>query len=575
MLEILIASPLLVASEAAPALPHRSVQDAPAFARDSGGELLPEEAAYDVRHYALHLTVLPDEKRIVGQLTMRADLVAPTAAIVMDLDPELRVTGVHVAGSQEAGSQEAGAQRDGAEVEVRREQDRLFIPVEGVEVGAEFSVRIDYDGAPREADNPPWSGGFTWAETATGEPWIATSCQGEGADLWWPCKDHPSDEADGMQLNIKVPAGLTVATNGRLGGVTTSEAGTFHVHHWSVSTPINNYGVALAIAPFETLHTVYENPYGDTFPFTFWVLPEAKEKAERVFAEFQEHMRVMEELCGPYPFRGDKYGIAHVPFLGMEHQTIIAYGNRFGNDPWYRLPYDALHQHELAHEWWGNLVTARDWSDFWIHEGIGTYMQALHLERTEGPDVMRRKMQLDRGMLSNRGAVAPRSSKSTKWMYFAGRGSTSPGGDIYYKGSWVCHTLRWLLTDDVFFQVLRRWAYPDPGSERTTDGSACRFETTDGLLAIAERVSEQELAWFFEVYLRRPTLPRLDHAVEDGVLTLRWQLEGDLPFPMPVEVQVGDELVRVETDDDGVGTLAVGDAEVAIDPNGWLLRARR
>jgi aminopeptidase N len=332
-------------------------------------------------------------------------------------------------------------------------------------------------------------------------------------------------------------------------------------------------GVALAIGPYVTITTDYENPYGDTFPFTFWVLPEAKEQAEKVFAEFQEHMRILEELCGPYPFRGDKYGIAHVPFLGMEHQSIIAYGNRFGNDPWYRLPYDALHQHELAHEWWGNLVTARDWNDFWIHEGIGTYMQALHLERTSGVENMRAKMRFDRRTLANRGAVAPRGARTTKWMYFGDRSSTSPGGDIYNKGSWVCHTLRWLLTDDVFFTVLRRWAYPDPELEKTTDGSACRSATTDELLGIAEEVSERELGWFFQVYLRQPALPRLDHEVVDGVLRLNWRLEGDVPFPMPVEVLVGAELVRVETDDDGAGTLEVGDEPIEIDPNGWLLKA--
>jgi len=551
------AHPSALAPATAP--PTAPQENRAAFQRDSGGELLPEEAAYDVRHYALELAVIPDEKRIEGRLTMRADLVATTDAIVMDLDPALAVRAVLV---------------DDARVELRRERDRLFVPVAGLEAGAAFSVRIDYGGVPHEATMPPWQGGFTWAETVDGKPWIGTSCQGEGADLWWPCKDHPSDEADGMTLDITVPTGLVVAANGRQGPVVASEAGALSTYTWTVSTPINNYGVALAIGPYETLHTEYENPYGDTFGFTFWVLPEAKEKAEAVFEEFQEHMRVMEELCGPYPFRADKYGIAHVPFLGMEHQTIIAYGNRFGNDPWYRLPYDALHQHELAHEWWGNLVTAKDWSDFWIHEGIGTYMQALHLERTEGAEVMRRKMRLDRGTLANRGAVAPRGAKSTKWMYFSGRGSASPGGDIYNKGSWICHTLRWLLTDEVFFRVLRRWAYPTPELERTTDGSACRFETTDGMQAIAERVSETELGWFFEAYLRRAALPRLDHEVNDGVLELRWQLEGDLPFPMPVEVQVGEELVRVETDDDGVGRLEVGDAEVKIDPNGWLLKAR-
>lgn len=524
---------------------------------NSGGELLPEEACYDVQHYTLRLAVDPDERSIAGRLRMDALLVGESDRIVVDLDTALDV-------------REAQFIREGqsaSPASVQRTGDRISIALPELELGAEFSLELAYGGQPRIAPNPPWRGGFTWTKTRSGSPWVATSCQGEGADLWWPCKDHPSDEALGMDLFISVPDPLVVASNGRLESVEPSDREGWSTHHWRVTTPINNYGVALNIAPYETITGEFESVAGDTFDFTYWVLPENVEKGEAIFDEFQEHMRFFEEFCGPYPFRGDKYGVVETPHLGMEHQSIIAYGNRYRGDA--NFEYDWLHHHELAHEWWANLVTARDWKDFWIHEGIGTYMQPLYLEWKFGTDAYFRKMRLDRRRVSNRGAVAPRGNKPTDWMYFAKTGSESPGDDIYFKGSWVCHALRWLLEDETFFKVLRRWAYPDPELEAATDGSACRLTDTTELVEIAESVSEQTLDWFFDTYLRQAKLPVLQTEVTDGLLELRWEsaIPGD--FPMPVPVQVGDKVVRVDCPG-GVGSLEVGDEEFEIDPLGWL-----
>jgi aminopeptidase N len=540
----------------------------------SGGVLLPEQACYDVGHYDLILRVDPAQRSIEGRLAMRADLVAQSRELLMHLDPALAVQRVliRVQGGAEA-----------RPVDAIREGGRLRVPLEGVEPGEALEVLVDYAGQPQEARNPPWDGGFTWAATETGQPWIATSCQGEGADLWWPCKDHPSDEPATFDLHISVPKPLVVATNGRLmsvedGGFSredgrpTSEDG-WWTHHWHVSTPINNYGVALAIAPYVTVGTTVESVAGDSFEYTFWVLPEHREQAEAVLPEFVRELKGLEELCGPYPWRADKAGVAETPFLGMEHQSIIAYGAEFRGDRDLGYDYDWLYHHELSHEWWGNLVSARDWKDFWIHEGIGTYMQALYLERRFGPEAYHRKMRFDLKRVMNRGSVAPRDARTTQEMYFASNHPDAPDGDVYMKGSWICHTLRWLLGDEAFFDVLRRWAYPDPALEATTDGSACRFSDTDELLAIAEEVSGVELGWFFELYLRQPHLPRLEVTREGDALELAWETPDDLPFPMPVEVQVGEQRVRVPMAD-GRGRIEVGEATWAVDPDWWLLMVR-
>ena len=275
---------------------------------------------------------------------------------------------------------------------------------------------------------------------------------------------------------------------------------------------------------------------GDEYPVIFWALPENEEKARAFMDEIVEHLAFFEEFCGPYPFRGDKYGVVETPHLGMEHQSIIAYGNRYKGDP--NFDYDWLHHHELAHEWWANLVTCSDWADFWIHEaGIGTYMQPLYLERKFGREAYDKKMRLDLLRVLNRGPVAPGGPRTTDSIYFSQEGDDAPGIDIYMKGSWICHSLRWLLGDETFFQVLRRWAYPDPALEKTTDGSAVRFSDTDEIQAIAERVSEVELGWFFQAYLRTAALPELVHSTKDGVLTMEWRAPGGGAFPMPVEVE--------------------------------------
>jgi aminopeptidase N len=179
-------------------------------------------------------------------------------------------------------------------------------------------------------------------------------------------------------------------------------------------------------------------------------------------------------------------------------------------------------------------------------------------------------MAAQRGRISNRAAVAPREPRSTADMYFGDR-PDSPGGDIYAKGGWILHTLRWLLGDERFFAALKRMAYPDPALAAESDGRACRFATTDEIQEIAEEAAGQDLDWFFEVYLRQPVLPRLATRVADGNLLLEWKASGAAEFPMPVEVRLGKELVRVECPR-GRGTVALGREEHAVDPRGWLLR---
>jgi aminopeptidase N len=512
----------------------------------SGGPLRPDQACFDVLHYRLELAVDPAGKSIDGTLTMRAKWLASSPELALDLDPALAVR---------------AAALDGDAVPHRREDGRIVLePKTALAIGTELTVAIAYGGTPREAKNPPWSGGFTWKQTQDGKPWIATSCQGEGADLWWPCKDHPSDKPAGFDLLCTVPAGLVVASNGvRVGEPVTADGRT--TWHWRTSSPISNYCIALNIAPYVELKDSYTCVDGTVMPIEFFVLPESRKRAQACMPQFLDHVRVFEELLGPYPFRHEKYGIAETPHLGMEHQTIIAYGNGFRDEQW-----DWLHNHELAHEWWGNLVTCRDWKDMWIHEGFGTYMQPLYRERRFGRKAYDDEVR--KYTFGNRTPVAPREVRDSKQIYFGG-GSQ----DIYYKGAAVLHTLRWQLGDAKFFEVLRRFCYPTEAAAKATDGSQVRLVDTDDFVKLASEVAGEELAWFFEVYVRQPALPRLEHEVKDGTLRLRWVVAGDLPFAVPVPVRCGGELHRVAMTG-GTGTLPVGDREHAIDPEQRVLMHR-
>ncbi len=524
---------------------------------DSGGPLLPEQAAYDVTFYDLDLQISPADSSIEGSLRVVARVGGVISSFVLDLDSTLGIRSV----SQHLDGQESA-------LPFERRGGKLWVELLSVARPNDYvDLEVRYGGKPRSAPNAPWSGGFTWSRTPSLAPWIATTCQQEGPDIWWPSKDHPSDKPDSMALHVTVPAPLVVATNGRLINIESHHEGTT-TYHWFISTPISSYNVALNIAPYQTIERSYTSVTGDTIPVFFWVLPENHDRGLKLMPEILDHMRFFEELAGPYPFRADKYGVAETPHLGMEHQTIIAYGGRFQNGSmtggvdW---GFDALHHHELSHEWFGNLVTNSDWKDMWLHEGFGSYTQPLYLERTQGVEVSRAYLANIRDNISNSSPVAPRESRTAKQIY---------GGDIYFKGAWILHTLRYLIGDDAFFRAMRRLAYPNPALETVMDGGQTHFATTEDFITLAEEESDSDLGWFFEVYLRQPRLPRLITQRRGSRLELHWEVPSKLVFPLPVDVQLGDETVRVDTPN-GRGQIDIPrGVDPIIDPYGWVLMER-
>lgn len=517
--------------------------------QDSGGKLLPEQKCYDVKFYDINLTIDPAEKVIGGFTTITASALSNLQTIVIDLDNTMAI------------SELTRISPNGNETEIpfKHENGKISLTFPGViKPGETFSVKISYAGAPRVAKRPPWDDGFIWSKSKDGKDWVTLTCQGGGSDIWYPCKDHPSDEADSVATHFTVPSNLVCIGSGKLRTSVDNKNGT-KTWNWFSSNPINNYSVMFYLGDYIPIEYDYTSFTGEKIPFTVWVLPESLEKAKAHAPQFVQHMKINEELVGPYPFRNDKYSVVESPHLGMEHQTAIAYGAGWKNHK--DFPFDWLHHHEFSHEWWGNLVTVADWSDFWIHEGTGTYMQPLYLEKVFGKEMYLGYLKSIK-RFANKEPIAPRGEKTSGESYTL---------DIYYKGAWILHTLRYYLGDETFFEIFRRWAYPTEAMEKIKTGAQCRNSTTDEFLQMAEKISGKKLDWFWEVYMRQASLPKLHYKKEQNKIVLWWETENNISFPLPVEVKIAGEVKSLDMIG-GKGELALTqDEEFTIDANERLL----
>ena len=400
----------------------------------SGGVLMAEQAVYDVKHYDLALRVNPDEQSINGVLTVKAQIVKPTSVFVLDLDSAFKVETVNLVNSRKPFALKFG-----------HENGKIWIrfPTEQ-KIGKTVEISVAYGGKPKVAPRPPWVGGFVWSKTKDGAHWFATAVQMDGSDLWFPVKDHPSDKADTTNLHFTVPDNLIAASNGKLQSVVDNKNGT-KTFNWFISQPISNYNIALNVAPYKVIEDKMQSVAGDEIPIVFYVLPEHADKGQGLIDKTKDYVRFFEKYLGPYPFRADKLGIAHTPHLGMEHQSIIAYGNDFNYD---KNGFDWLMFHELGHEWWANLVTAPDWNDFWIHEGFQSFMDAFYAETILGREQFVKSLPNRIKATKNLKPLAPREAKSTTEMYMIPPDFVRSDGDIYGKGALVLNTLRGLLGDD-------------------------------------------------------------------------------------------------------------------------------
>ncbi len=518
----------------------------------TGLPLTPEQRSVDFQTADLTFDVQPSHKRIDGRAILGFLVKSPLAKIQFDLDPELPIKSIAADGKPLADS---AWKNDGGLVTVNLPQPK--------QPGERLSLAIAYGGKPHVAKRAPWDGGIVWAYTKDGRPWVATAVEGEGCDLFWPCFDNSQVEIGTVTQHIIVPKGLSAPSNGRLLGVDKLSDGRTQ-WNWRARHP-NNYAIALDVAPYQLAQTTYQSRYGYRMPVQYWYLPGETKNAQKLLAEMVQTIGFFEATIGPYPWWDEKMGVVETPHLGMEHQTINAYGNNYKLAP---EGFDWLMNHEFSHEWFGNQLTNGDWDDMWLHEGFGSYMQPVTLAWLDGRMVYDSAMFKQRQTIQNKYPIVSGRHQTEEQVY---DNKTGPGNDIYVKGSWVLHTLRNLIGDQAFWTAVRREVYgrpdPKPGNFQPRFGSTNEFE------AIASQEAHKNLKWFFDVYLRQAHLPRLVTTRQGQTLYLQWKTPHGLPFPMPVEVQV-DNQRQVVPMTNGRGSLTITNPNslVTVDPDNKILR---
>ena len=476
------------------------------------GSITPERAWWDLTYYHLDIKVEPDKKYISGSNTVGYKVLESNKVMQIDLQKPMNITSITSKNKELKFTREGNAYF----VELRKKQKK----------GDVNYIKINYEGFPKEAIRAPWDGGLSWKKDENDNHFIATSCQGLGASVWWPNKDHMYDEVDSMLISVNVPKNLTNVSNGRLKKITELDDDT-RTFDWFVTNPINNYGVNINIGDYVNFSEVYKGEKGD-LDIDNYVLSYNLEKAKEQFKQVPMMIEAFEHWFGPYPFYEDSFKMVEVPYLGMEHQSSITYGNKFQNGYLGRdlsgsgwgLEFDYIIIHEGGHEWFANNITYKDVADMWVHEGFTCYSENLYVDYFFGKDASAEYVIGTRRGISNK--------KPIIGQYDVNREGS---GDMYSKGANLLHTIRQLTNNDELWRQTLRGLNEE------------FYHSTVTSREIEEYISnsiEIDLSRIFDQYLRDYRIPVFEYDINNGVLSYRWNdvIEG---FDMPIEVEIDGE----------------------------------
>ena len=481
------------------------------------GSITAERSWWDLNYYHLDISVNPEKKYIEGSNLVYYTVLNSNNVLQIDLQEPLELL---------------MAKQEGEKLEIQKEGNAYFITLKKDQIlGSLEKIKLFYKGNPREAVNAPWDGGISWEKDDNGNHFIASSCQGLGASVWWPNKDHMYDEVDSMKISVNVPKGLTNVSNGRL--LEIEEKKNSNTFHWFVNNPINNYGVNINIGDYVRFSEVYDGENGN-LDLDYFVLSYNLAKAKEQFKQVPMMIEAFEHWFGPYPFYEDSFKMVEAPYLGMEHQSSITYGNGYtngykgssypSNSKW-GLKFDYIIIHEGGHEWFANNITYRDIADIWIHEGFTTYSENLYVEYFYGKEAGAEYVISSRKGISNFKPIITGE-------YGVNRESS---GDIYAKGANVLHTLRQLTKDDELWRDTLRGINKD------------FFHQTVSSNQIENYISKKlniNLKKFFDQYLRDTRIPIFEYEINDGELKYRWSnvING---FNMPIEINLDNKSIKL------------------------------
>jgi len=472
------------------------------------GSITPERAWWDLVHYDLSVEVFPESQSIKGTNIITYTVLENNAVLQLDLQQPMQLISVS---------------QNGEKLAIKSNGDAHFISLKAKQKkGSTQKLTVVWEGKPRIAKRAPWDGGMVWTKDKKNRPFIATANQGIGASVWWPNKDHPYDEVDSLDIHVTVPKELTDVSNGRLLRIDTAEK--TKTFHWTVKNPINNYGVNLNIGHYVSF-TEIEKYKGEKGPLDmdYWALDYNLDKARKQFKQAPMMMEAFEHWFGPYPFYEDSFKLVEAPYLGMEHQSSVTYGNGFENGYLGRdlsgtgqgLKFDFIIIHEAGHEWFANNITNSDVADLWIHEGFTCYSENLYLDYHFGKEAaaeyvigLRKNIQNDSPLIGKYGL------------------NNEGSGDMYYKGANLLHMLRTMVNDDELWRKTLRGLNKDFYHQTVSSAQVEEYLI---------KTLDLDLSGYFDQYLRDARIPNFEYTLEKN--TLRYRFTNAVSnFAMPVRV---------------------------------------
>ena len=473
------------------------------------GTITPERAWWDLTYYDLAIDFDIKNQSISGSNTIYFKVLNPQQVMQIDLQEPLNITSVDFK------SQPLSFSREGNAYWIK-------FPAP-LNAGEAHHINIQYKGKPVVAKRPPWDGGLTWSKDSKGHPFVSSSCQGLGSSVWWPCKDHMYDEPDSMLLRFTTPPSLMDVSNGRLRKIEYHPDGR-KTFHWFVSNPINNYGINVNIGRYAHWSDTIQGEKG-VLDLDFYVLEDNYTKAREHFKDVYRTIKAFEYWFGPYPFYEDGYKLVEVPYLGMEHQSSVTYGNEYkfgykGRDlssTGWGLKWDFIIVHETAHEWWANSITYKDMADMWIHESFANYAESLFLDYHYGRQAANEYVIGIRLNISN--------DKPIIGDYNVNQEGSS---DMYYKGGNMLHTLRHWIDDDVKWRKILRGLQQE------------FYHQTVSTIQIENYISKysgKDLKSFFDQYLRDTRIPVLEYRIKGRKLMYHYTHTVD-GFAMPLKISI-------------------------------------
>ncbi|WP_340104295.1 M1 family metallopeptidase [Rhodohalobacter sp. 8-1] len=508
------------------------------------GTITPERAWWDLTHYHLDVTVDIPGQSISGSNTISYRVLEPHGVMQIDLQKPMEITRIV---------------QNGRELQYEREGITWWVQMsESQQTGDINQLIVEFEGTPVVAANPPWDGGLTWEMDSNGKPFVANSNQGIGPSIWWPNKDHVYDEPDSMKISITAPDDLMAVSNGQLTSTEQNSDG-MSTWHWEVVNPINAYGVNLSVGDYVHFDETYDGEAG-MLTLDYYVLRENEEKArEQFYGQVKPMMDAFEHWFGPYPFYEDGFKLIEVPYLGMEHQSAVTYGNGYANGYLGRdlsgsgwgLEFDFIIIHETGHEWFANNITYADVAHMWIHEGFTNYSESLYLDYHYGEQAANEYVRGLRAGISNE-----RPIQGIEGVYYRG------SGDMYNKGGNLLHTIRQIVNDDELWRQTLRGLNREFRHQTVTTAQVETYiiETT-GI----------PLETVFDQYVRDIRIPTLEYQFRDGRLQYRWANVVD-DFTMPVDVTIGGEEIRLEASDQwqAISLESSENAKLTVDPNYYV-----